>query len=250
MFGRKKKAKNLKPTASVVVSDGMKNAADTLLANIDFSSVDEPCKVVCITSSVPNEGKSTISLCLASAAGQAGKKTLIMEGDLRRRSLRATLSVHPSHGLHAVLTDAAKLEDAVVETQFKNVWFLDAEPGIPNPQEILQSKHYAALLERVAKEYDFVVIDTPPIGAFADAAVVARQADGVCLVVREGFTDKREAMLAVEQLRASGARILGAIMNCEEAGNSGHYGYYYGYYYEEKTVPADSPEAKAALGEE
>ena len=92
-----------------------------------------------------------------------------------------------------------------------------------------------------------MIIDTPPVGAFADAAVVARQVDGAILVVRENFTDKRAAQLAMEQLRNSGAHVLGVVMNFEERANGGGYGYYYGYYYDEKTVDKDSPEAKEAI---
>lgn len=248
MFGRKDaKKKNLRPTIEVIRSDAMRNAANTLLANIEFSSVDEPVRTVSITSSVPNEGKSTIALSLAAAAGTAGKNVLIMEGDLRRRSLRATLNAHPQHGLHAVLSGGCTLEEAVTDSGFKGVDFIDAEPGIPNPEELLSSQRFAAFIEQAKSNYDLMIVDTPPIGAFADAAVVARQTDGVILVVRENYTDKRDAQLAMSQLKASTARVLGVVLNCEASANSGRYGYYYGYYYEEKQVPADSPEAKAAM---
>ncbi len=246
MFGRKKKTqKSLRPTLSIVTADAMRNAANTLLANIEFSSIDEPVKTVAITSTIPNEGKSTIALSLAAAAGQAGKRVLVMEGDLRRRSLRAALNVHPQHGLHAVLTGACALREAVIRVPLPGVYFLDAEPGIPNPEALLNSKRYESLIERARNVFDMVIIDTPPIGAFADAAVIARQVDGALLVVRENYTDKRDAQLAMSQLRASTARVLGVVLNFEERA-SGGYGYYYGYYYDEKKVPADSVEAKRA----
>ena len=249
LFNRKKRkaAKNLRPTIDVVSADAVRNAANTLLANIEFSSIDEPVKTVAVTSSIPNEGKSTITLSLAAAAGQAGKNVLVMEGDLRRRSLRSALNAHPQHGLHAVLTGSCSLMNAVTETPLKGVSFLDAEPGIPNPEEILSSRRYASLLELARDTFDFVIVDTPPVGAFADAAVVARQVDGAILVVRENFTDKRDAQLAMNQLKASTAHVLGIVMNCEERSAGGGYGYYYGYYYEEKKVKADSSEAKEAL---
>lgn len=248
MFNRKKRAfKNLRPTMDVVTSDAIRNAANTLLANIEFSGVDEPVKTIAITSTIPNEGKSTVALSLAAAAGQAGRSVLVMEGDLRRRSLRAAFNAHPQHGLHAVLMGTCELEEAAIETPLKGVKFLDAEPGIPNPEELLNSKRYASLIENARKNYDFVIIDTPPVGAFADAAVVARQVDGALLVVRENFTDKRDAQLAMSQLRASTARVLGVVLNFEERSSGSGYGYYYGYYYDEKKVAADSAEAKQAL---
>lgn len=247
-FTRARKArKNMRPTMEVVSSDSIRNAANTLLANIEFSGVDEPIRTIAITSSIPNEGKSTITLGLAAAAGQAGRKVLVMEGDLRRRSLRAAVNAHPQHGLHAVLTNSCTLEDAVAPTALRGVDFLDAEPGIPNPEELLSSKRYAALIAHARETYDLVIIDTPPVGAFADAAVVARLVDGAILVVRESFTDKRAAQLAMEQLKASGAHVLGVVMNFEEMASGSGYGYYYGYYYDEKRVPADSTEAFEAL---
>lgn len=247
-FTRKRKAqKNLRPTMDVVNADAIRNAANTLLANIEFSGVDEPIRTIAITSSIPNEGKSTITLSLAAAAGQAGKRVLVVEGDLRRRSLMAAVKARPRHGLHAVLSGACSLDDAVAQTSLRGVAFLDAEPGIPNPEELLSSRRYTAFIERARSTYDLVIIDTPPVGAFADAAVVARQVDGAILVVREGFTDKRAAQLAMEQLRASGAHVLGVVMNFEERSTGGGYGYYYGYYYDEKSVPADSPEAQEAM---
>ena len=250
MFNRKKNSKkSQRPTLDVVGSDAIRNAANTLLANIEFSSVDDPVRTVAVTSSIPNEGKSTVSLSLASAAGTAGKKVLLVEGDLRRRSLRATLGVHPAHGLHAVLVESCTLQEAVVETQLKGVDFLNAEPGIPNPEELLSSQRFNRFLAKAGEAYDLVLLDMPPIGAFADAAVVARQVDGSLLVVRENYTDKRDAQLAMSQLRASTGRVLGIVFNCEEKSYTGSYGYYYGYYYEEERVPADSPEAKAAMGE-
>ncbi len=250
LFSRRKAQRNLRPTIDVVSSEAVRNAANTLLANIEFSGVDEPVRTVAITSAIPNEGKSTIALSLAAAAGQAGKSVLVMEGDLRRRSLRAVLNAHPQHGLHAVLTGGCTLAEAAVETPLKGVVFLDAEPGIPNPEEILSSKRYASLIQEARGSYDLVIIDTPPVGAFADAAVVARQVDGALLVVRENFTDKRDAQLAMTQLRASSAHVLGIVMNCEERASGGGYGYYYGYYYDERRVAADSPEARRAMAAE
>ena len=247
-FTRKSRAKkNQRPTLDVVRQDAIRNAANTLLANIEFSSIDEPVRSLAVTSSIPNEGKSTIAISLASAAAIAGKKVLLVEGDLRRRSLRATLGVHPQHGLHALLVGSCTADDAIIDTPFKDVYFIDAEPGIPNPEELLSSKRYTDFILRMREQFDLVIIDTPPIGAFADAAVVARQVDGVFLVVRENYTDKRDAQLAMTQLKASTARVLGIVLNCEEQANSGSYGYYYGYYYDEKKVAADSEEAQEAL---
>ena len=247
MFGKSRKVKNQRPMLEVCDSDAMRNAAGSLLANIEYSSVDRKIQAVVVTSAAPNEGKSTISLSLAMAAGAKGKRCLIVEADLRRRSLCAVLKAHPRHGLHAVLRGSASLQDAIVQTSFKNLWFLDAEPGIPNPEEILSSQRFADLLETLRAKFDFVILDTTPVGAFPDALLASRVADGTIMVIREGSTDKRAAMLAVEQLRNSGAHLLGTAVNFQTKASGGSYGYY-GYYYEERQVPADSPEVQQILG--
>jgi capsular exopolysaccharide synthesis family protein len=153
--------------------------------------------------------------------------------------------------MHAVLRGDVTIEETVVETDAKNLWFLDAEPGIPNPEEILSSQRFSELLDALRERYDFVILDTTPVGAFPDALLSSRVADGTIMVIREGMTDKRAAALAVEQLRNSGAHILGTAMNFQTKAGGGSYGYYgyYGYYYEEKQVPADSPEVKEILEE-
>jgi capsular exopolysaccharide synthesis family protein len=246
MFGKSKMVKNLRPMLEVCQSDAMRNAAGALLANIEYSSVDKKIQVVVVTSAAPNEGKSTISLSLAMAVGAKGKRCLIVECDLRRRSLCTTLKAHPKHGMHAVLRGDVAIEDAVVETDIKNLWFLDAEPSIPNPEEILSSQRFADLLDVLRTKYDFVILDTTPVGAFPDALLSSRAADGTIMVIREGVTDKRAALLAMEQLRNSGAHMLGTAMNCQSKAGGGSYGYY-GYYYEEKQVSADSDEVKEIL---
>lgn len=244
---RSKKNKNQRSHVEIALGEGILNASDTLLANIRFSGVDNPVRTIVITSAAPNEGKSTIAMALALAIGKIGKTVVLMEGDMRRRSLRRALDVQARHGLHAVLTDHATIEEAVVKTEYEGVYFLDAEQGIPNPESILNSQQYEHLLQALREKYDYVVVDTPPVTAFADASIVASKVDGVALVVREGQTEKREALYAIEALRNSGANILGAIMNCQTSASSGNYNYYYSYYYNEETVPADSEQAKEAI---
>ena len=248
MTRNKKKLKNQRPTIEVCQAEGVQNAASTLRANIRFSAVDAPLKVVALTSSVPNEGKTTVALSLAIAAGRSGDNVLIMEGDMRRRSLRAIIGARPHHGVHAVLSGKCSLEEAVVATEFEGVSFLDSEAGIPNPDGILSSRTFSNFLDDLRYEYDFVVIDTPPITAFPDASIVSCRADATILVARENYTDKREISYALQQLRAADANVLGVALNCQDASAGGaYYGYYYGYYYDENKVAVDSPEAKEAL---
>lgn len=246
MFGKKKNAHNQRATVEVASSDTILQAANALLMNIEYSSVDKEIKVVSVTSAAPNEGKSTVSMALAIAAGNAGKKTLLVEGDLRRRTLGTALGLHPEHGLHEVLIGKVSLAEATVSTKFKNLDFLDAEQGIPNPEEMLASQAYANTIQSMRTSYDFVVIDTSPVGAYADALMVCRVVDGTLMVIRQGETKRREAQLAIEQLRGAGAHVLGLAMNFQDTGSGSGYYSYYSYYYEEKKVPAASIAGGAA----
>ena len=210
----------------------MQNAAKTLLANIRFSAIDRPIRTVTMTSTQPNEGKTTVANNLAIAAATSGRRTIIVECDMRRRSVANMIGVHAPHGLCAVLSGRVRLEDAVVATSQPNLYFLDVEPGVPNPPDIIASKRFHKLVSDLAKAYDFVIFDTPPVGAFVDAAELAGQTDGTLFVVRENFTRRELAQNALEQLKKAGGNVLGCVMNyCEHTSND-----YYSYYYKEKKV--------------
>ena len=118
----------------------IQNAVRTLATNIRFASVDNPVRSIAVTSSVPSEGKTTIAINLAQALASGGKSVLLMECDMRRRSLGNTLGVHAHNGIYAVLSDQVTLEEATARTETRNVWFLDGEPHIPNLVDILGSR--------------------------------------------------------------------------------------------------------------
>ena len=221
------------------------NAAETLLANIRFIDVDEQKKTIVITSSVPNEGKTFLSLALANAMASMGKRTLIVEGDMRRRSLSKELSAHARYGIYSVVSGRIPLENAVVETSIDGLWFLDAEPHIPNPSEFIASRRFADFLAYAADSFDFVIFDTPPVGTFVDAAVLGNICDLTLLVVREGFVRKKELAAAVEQLDKAGCGIDGIIMNCCAKQSSE---YYYSHYYSKNHHDEDAPRMVEYLG--
>lgn len=205
----------------------IQNAAKTLLANIRFMSPDSPIRTVAITSAVPNEGKSTCALELARAMATSGKTVLLVEADMRRRSLASMLNVHPQAGVYSVLTDAVPLGRAVVPTSVANLYFLDAEPGIPSPADILSSKRYRRLVSMLAEHYDYVVFDTPPVGTFVDAAVLSTLVDGVVLVARMGLLKRADLMGAYDQLLKAEANVLGMCATfCEGTGSEYYYAYY------------------------
>ena len=142
------------------------NAAKTLLANIRFASVDTPIKSITVTSSIPNEGKSTIAFNLAQAIATSGKSVLLVECDMRHRTLANMLGIHRAGGLYAVLSDQMSIDEAVIDTDQPNLFFLDAEPRIPNPADIIASRRFAKLVAALEEKYQYVIFDTPPVGPY------------------------------------------------------------------------------------
>ena len=204
------------------------NAAQTLFANIRFMSVDNPIHVLAITSSIPNEGKTFVSMNLASAIAASGASTLLVECDMRRRSMAARIGVHAQYGIYSVMTGQVSLEQAAVRTPTKNLYFLDAEPHIPNPSNILNSNHFQSFLDNARSRFDYVVFDTPPVTTFVDAAVLGTKVDAVLLVARENFVKRAELQQAVDQLRASNCNLAGVVMNgCDFGKGNSYYSYYY-----------------------
>ena len=205
----------------------VQNAAKTLFANIRFMSPDNPVRSIVVTSSVPNEGKSTCSVELARAIATSGKTVLLVEADMRRRTLAGLLNVRPPAGVYAVLTDATPLAQAVAATATPNMYFLDVEPNIPNPADIISSKRYRKLVTLLEDNYDYVVFDTPPVGTFVDAAILSTLVDGTVMVVKPGSTKRAEVLDAFEQLKKADANVLGICATfCEGTGSEYYYAYY------------------------
>lgn len=217
----KKKQKHTYTDASEI-----QNASKTLFANIRFASVDFPIKSIAITSSIPNEGKSTTSVNLARAIGSAGQSVLLVEADLRKRSLSRRLNVHPAHGAYSVLSRSVSLESAVAPTDMPNVSFLDVEPNIPNPADLFASRAYEALVEQLTARYDYVIFDTAPVGVFVDAAVLSRLVDGVVMIVKTGGPKRSEVLAAYDQLKKADAHIIGACATFCPRVNVEYYAYY------------------------
>lgn len=234
-------AKKVKKTGTNTLE--IQNAAKTLFANIRFMSPDNPIRSIVMTSSVPNEGKSTCSLELARAIATSGKTILLVEADMRRRTMASLLGVHAAAGVYAVLSDQVDLQDAVVPTDTPNLYFLDTEPNIPNPADIISSKRFHRLVEHMEQSYDYVLFDMPPVGTFVDAAILSTLVDGTIMVVRPGEVKRTELVDAYEQLQKAGANILGICATfCEGTGSE----YYYAYYTKDgDRVDPDKIERKA-----
>lgn len=205
----------------------VQNATKTLLANIRFASVDKPIQSITITSSVPSEGKSTVACQLAQAIATSGASVCLVECDMRKRSLAEMLNVRTRGGVYAVLSEQMTIDEAVVETSQKNLFFLDAEPHIPNPADIIASRRFAKLVDALEAKFRYVIFDTPPVGTFVDAAEVGQLSDGVAFVVRENFAKRNEVLAAFEQLTKAEVHVIGTVMNyCDNVANDRYYSYY------------------------
>lgn len=221
----------------------VQNAAKTMLANIRFASVDNPMQSIVLTSAVPNEGKTTTTIELAKAIASAGNSVLLIEADMRRRSAASMLGVHAAHGAYAVMSRTVALQEAVISTGAPNFYFLDTEPNIPNPADLLSSRAYAKLVDDACNTYDYVLFDTPPVGTFVDAAILSRLVDGTILVVKVGGAKRDEILTAYDQLQKAEAHIIGACATfCEGNGSE----YYYAYYNKDNQRVDSEKEARRA----
>lgn len=207
-----------------------KEAYKILRTNVQFCGND--VKIISLTSCVPNEGKSMVSFNLAISMAETGKKVLFIDADLRKSVLIGRYKINKAiKGLTQYLSGVEQLDDVRYSTNVKNMDLILSGPVPPNPAELLNNEKFTELLETARKEYDYVIIDTPPIGQVIDPAIVAQQTDGVIFLISQANISYKYAQKQIEQMRKSGCRILGAVLNKvdpEEKG--GYYGGYYGKY--------------------
>jgi capsular exopolysaccharide synthesis family protein len=218
----------------IVAMDPLDPAAEAyrnLRMNLMFmASDDEPIRTVLFSSPGPSEGKSTTAVNFAVMLAQQGQRVLVIDADLRRPSLHRALDVLREPGLTNLLIGDAQPRETVRPNVLPNLDFLPSGPFPPNPSELLNSKAMARILEEFEGRYDQIVIDSPPVLAVTDAAVMAVHTDGAVLVLRSGETEQRTAERAVEQLRRLGVRVFGAVLN-EVSASSPDESYYLQYYY-------------------
>lgn len=207
-----------------------KEAFKTLRTNIEFSG--ERVKVVALTSATPNEGKSSVSFNLAISFAQAGKKTLLIDADLRKSVMKSRYRKgNVKYGLTNYLVGQKMFSEVVCGSDEPNFYMIFAGPVPPNPSELLGGAKFKKMVEECAKNFDVIIIDTPPIGSVIDAAVVSKVTDGVIIVMESGAISYRFARKIKEQLEVAGAKILGCVLNKVQMGGKGYYGKYYGKYY-------------------
>lgn len=198
----------------------------TLRTNIQYSSFDKEYKVIVITSSEPGEGKSTTAGNLALCMAQGDKKVILVDCDLRRPSIHKKFKVSNLAGLSDVIIGKSDLSK-VMHRYNKNLVLLTSGKIPPNPSEMLSSKSMENLLEKLRENFDYVILDTPPVQAVTDSQILSTKADGTILVVRAERTKKESVNNAINLLKKVNANIIGTVLNGTDLSRS-KYQYYYG----------------------
>ena len=196
--------------------------------NIEYSNVDQNTKTILVTSSDKNEGKTTTVSNLAVSFANLNKKVLIIDCDLRNPSIHKMFRLNNIYGLTDILAKDRAVDKCIQETELENLYVLTAGAIPPNPAEILSSEKMKNLIEDLKNIYDYIFIDTPPIGLVTDAGVLSSFIDGVVLVVKSESVEKKYLEETKKKLDAVDARILGAILNSykSEQKDYNYYSYY------------------------
>ena len=202
-------------------------AFKNLRMNIQLSGTG--IQTVLITSTVMSEGKSSCSYHLAKSFAELGKRVLLVDCDLRKSYLpRKFYCESEVYGLSHFLTGMQTLDQCICETDTKNLHIIFSGMFPPNPAELLSSKAFDALMGALKKHYDYIILDTPPLGSVIDAAILAQHSDGVVMVIRHSKVKARLAQKGVRQLERTGCKTLGVVLNGVP---KNHKDKYYGEYY-------------------
>jgi non-specific protein-tyrosine kinase len=219
----------------------------TLRTNLEFASVDEPVKTLLVTSSIPSEGKTTTSGNLAVAFAQAGRSVILLDADLRKPGVHKLFDLPNVSGLTSLLrSDDVAIDDVAQATEEERLRVVATGPLPPNPAELLGSHRMQTILERLVGAADLVIVDSPPLQAVADAAILASITDGTLLVIDAGRTRRAATWRGREALAKSGARVLGATLNRLSQRARSDY-VYYDYYGAYGAEAAAKPGTKAGL---
>jgi capsular exopolysaccharide synthesis family protein len=204
-----------------------------LVTNLGFAGLANPVRVVLVTSALPGDGKTTVATNLALTIAREGKRVLLIDADLRGGRVDVTLRLPVAAGLGEVLRGQHEFETAVMQVPAgggRELHVLPRGTAKADPAALLASDKTREVLARARELYDMVIVDTPPVNAVADAALLSRQCDGVLVVARAGVTARDALVFAMEQLRIVHAPVIGAVLNDVDlrgdAGVDGAYQYY------------------------
>lgn len=212
-------------------STRIREAYRTLRTNIEFTGIEN--RVIAVTSCLPGDGKTTVSFQMAKTFVDAGYKTLLIDADMRKSVLANRLDVHGmEQGLSHFLSGHAGVQEVVYSTDINNLYIIPTGVFPVNPTELLGNNRFETLIAAVRNTFEYIIIDTPPIGSVVDAAVIAKHCDGSILVLAEDRASRMEARRAVEQIRTANPNILGVVLNKVEIGRGSYYAKNYKNYYQ------------------
>lgn len=183
----------------------------TLRTNLSFYSLDDPIRTLVVTSPTPNDGKSVTVANLAITMAQSGRRTILVDCDLRRPSLHSLFGVENDAGLTTMILHEEQ-GAPLLQTGVDNLWLLPSGPLPPNPADLLGSRQVDRVIESLLEKADIVLLDAPPVVGFTDAAVLGARVDGVLLVLRSGRTRREHAERAKAQLERANVRVIGATL--------------------------------------
>lgn len=252
MFGKNKKGNVPDGAYGVMIGEKLSFAASEayklLRTNLMYALTGEEkdeCKVVGVTSSVRGEGKSTTTLNLAYSLAEAGQYVLVLECDMRLPTLAKRLGLDGSRGISNLLVGSAKGSEVMQSSGLHpNLYVLPAGDIPPNPSELLGSERMKVTLEVLKSDFDYILLDLPPVTAVSDPLVVSKLVAGMVLVVRQNYSSKRALNETVRQLRFVDAKILGFVMTdsmTAAPGRKKYYKKYYGYGYGGKPKKGQLP---------
>ena|GEM_PF-1393197 len=252
MSGAKNKGKPLFSAVSEMTQENIK----TLLTNIQFSGMNKQLKTMVITSTLPDEGKSSLAVMLASAMAEERKKVLIVDLDFRNPSIGKFLHVRNRYDLIDYLSGERPLSDIIGKAKGIDVYFTDSMHKNTISTNILKLEKFDEFIAIVSQTFDFIIFDTPPLGMFIDAAILAAKADATLLVVASGVADRAQTIEVVDQFQKANANIIGVALNfVHHRSGVGYYrysryhyyrkGYGYGYGRRGKGTPRRLREAEA-----
>jgi capsular exopolysaccharide synthesis family protein len=224
-------APNVSAGPNPLMNEGATNFAEAFRAlrtNVLFSAADGGPRSMVVTSTGPSEGKTMVAGNLAIGLAQTGQRVLLIDADMRRPRAHELFNTPVEPGLSNLLVGASKPSEVVRESGIDNLWIMPAGKTPPNPAELLGSRRFADLTASLGGHFDCVIIDTPPVLAVTDAAVVAHRASGVLFVIAADATSSKAAQTALDQLEHAHARFLGAVLNRVDVER---HSYYYSRYY-------------------
>ena len=210
----------------------MTEGLNQLKTNLAFCGKD--IKVITMTSSVPNEGKSSVSFNLSKTLAESGKKILMIDADLRKSVMAVKYQIKGiDKGLSHYLTGQAEIEDIIYETEMEGLYLTVAGPLSPDPTSLLDSEQFKKFIDKVREDFDYVIIDAPPLGVVIDAVIIGKYTDGAVIVIEQGVIKRKIVQDVIKQLKRGEVRILGAVLNKvdERIGAYGNYEYKYSYSY-------------------